>query len=208
MVQEAKNGEGHPKTRREPHRQAGAADEAQDEHNRHGHGERDPYDLIDDLCHVIPRTHFFVVAAPLLGNLDVLAVGSDLVPVHADFNAQAAVPQAHALLLPSEGMVGAGGAFVAFGLHKLEVAQVALHRVAQELFGNQARRGLIQIGAWGRFRDFVLEADHFAQIGWRVAMRNTFDAAGLYAFVISRLGDAPPTRASKPSLPRRERRSS
>jgi hypothetical protein len=24
-----------------------------------------------------------------------------------------------------------------------------------------------------------IEADHFAQIGWRVAMRRTFDAAGL-----------------------------
>ena len=42
VVQEAKNGEGHPKTRSEPHGQAGAADEAQDEHNRHGHRERDP----------------------------------------------------------------------------------------------------------------------------------------------------------------------
>ena len=60
-------------------------------------------------------------------------------------------------------MVGAGGAFVAFGLHKLEVAQVALHRVAQELFGDQARCGLVQVGAWGRFRDFVLEADHFTR---------------------------------------------
>jgi triacylglycerol lipase len=36
-----------------------------------------------------------------------------------------------------------------------------------------------------------IDADHFAQIGWRVAMRHTFDAAGLYAFVIARLGDAP-----------------
>jgi hypothetical protein len=42
-----------------------------------------------------------------------------------------------------------------------------------------------------------IEADHFAQIGWRVAMRQSFDAAGLYAFVIARLGDAPrPVRGS------------
>lgn len=34
-----------------------------------------------------------------------------------------------------------------------------------------------------------IEADHFAQIGWRVALRNSFDALGLYAFVVARLGD-------------------
>ncbi len=36
-----------------------------------------------------------------------------------------------------------------------------------------------------------IEADHFAQIGWRIGVRKTFDAAGLYAFVVARLGDAP-----------------
>ncbi len=36
-----------------------------------------------------------------------------------------------------------------------------------------------------------IEADHFAQIGWRLAPRNTFDALGLYAFIVARLGDAP-----------------
>lgn len=36
-----------------------------------------------------------------------------------------------------------------------------------------------------------IEADHFAQIGWRIGVRGTFDAAGLYAFLVARLGDTP-----------------
>jgi triacylglycerol lipase len=52
--------------------------------------------------------------------------------------------------------------------------------------------GLVPISSqyWGDTLAEI-EADHFAQIGWRVAMRHTFDAPGLYAFVIARLGDAP-----------------
>jgi triacylglycerol lipase len=52
--------------------------------------------------------------------------------------------------------------------------------------------GLVPIASqyWGETLAEI-EADHFAQIGWRVAMRNTFDAPGLYAFVVARLGDAP-----------------
>ena len=51
--------------------------------------------------------------------------------------------------------------------------------------------GLVPISSqyWGETLAEI-EADHFAQIGWRVAMRHTFDAPGLYAFVIARLGDA------------------
>jgi triacylglycerol lipase len=36
-----------------------------------------------------------------------------------------------------------------------------------------------------------IEADHFAQIGWHPPMRRSFDALGLYAFVVARLGDGP-----------------
>jgi triacylglycerol lipase len=52
--------------------------------------------------------------------------------------------------------------------------------------------GLVPVASqyWGETLAEI-EADHFAQIGWRVAVRHTFDAAGLYAFVIARLGDAP-----------------
>jgi hypothetical protein len=37
-----------------------------------------------------------------------------------------------------------------------------------------------------------IEADHFAQVGWRVGLWGTFDAAGLHAFIVARLGNAPP----------------
>jgi triacylglycerol lipase len=52
--------------------------------------------------------------------------------------------------------------------------------------------GLVPIASqyWGETLAEI-EADHFAQIGWRVTMRHTFDAPGLYAFVIARLGDVP-----------------
>jgi triacylglycerol lipase len=36
-----------------------------------------------------------------------------------------------------------------------------------------------------------IEADHWEQVGWRMAMRGTFDALGMYAYVIARLGDVP-----------------
>jgi triacylglycerol lipase len=56
--------------------------------------------------------------------------------------------------------------------------------------------GLVPIASqyWGETLAEI-EADHFAQIGWRVDVRTTFDAPGLYAFVIARLGDAPPAAA-------------
>jgi triacylglycerol lipase len=52
--------------------------------------------------------------------------------------------------------------------------------------------GLVPITSqyWGETLAEI-EADHFSQIGWRVAVRQSFDAPGLYAFVIARLGDAP-----------------
>lgn len=54
--------------------------------------------------------------------------------------------------------------------------------------------GLVPISSqyWGETLAEI-EADHFAQIGWRVGVRHTFDAPGLYAFVVARLGDAPAT---------------
>jgi triacylglycerol lipase len=60
--------------------------------------------------------------------------------------------------------------------------------------------GLVPVASqyWGETLAEI-EADHFAQIGWRVAVRHTFDAAGLYAFVVARLGDAPPGAAQRPS---------
>jgi triacylglycerol lipase len=52
--------------------------------------------------------------------------------------------------------------------------------------------GLVPVSSqfWGETLAEI-EADHFQQIGWRIAVRHTFDARGLYAFVVARLGDAP-----------------
>jgi triacylglycerol lipase len=52
--------------------------------------------------------------------------------------------------------------------------------------------GLVPIASqyWGETLAEI-EADHFEQVGWRMAMRGTFDALGMYAFIIARLGDAP-----------------
>jgi len=58
--------------------------------------------------------------------------------------------------------------------------------------------GLVPISSqyWGETLAEI-EADHFAQVGWRVSVRSTFDAAGLYAFIVARLGDAPKPIAKK-----------
>lgn len=55
--------------------------------------------------------------------------------------------------------------------------------------------GLVPIASqyWGETL-VEIEADHFEQIGWRLGRRGTFDALGMYAFVVARLG-AEPTRA-------------
>ncbi len=55
-----------------------------------------------------------------------------------------------------------------------------------------ANDGLVTLASqhWGEILAEI-EADHFAQIGWRVSIRRTFDALGLYAFVAARLADAP-----------------
>jgi triacylglycerol lipase len=51
--------------------------------------------------------------------------------------------------------------------------------------------GLVPISSqyWGETLAEI-EADHFAQVGWRMTMRGTFDALGLYSFIVARLGDA------------------
>jgi triacylglycerol lipase len=52
-----------------------------------------------------------------------------------------------------------------------------------------ANDGLVPMSSqyWGETLAEI-EADHFAQIGWRLTVRHTFDALGLYAYVVSRLG--------------------
>ncbi len=86
-------------------------------------------------------------------------------------------------------------ACVVGGMHRedsaVPLALVPAHNYLRRVAG--PNDGLVPIASqyWGETLAEI-EADHFAQIGWRVAMRNTFDAPGLYAFVIARLGDATP----------------
>jgi triacylglycerol lipase len=70
------------------------------------------------------------------------------------------------------------------------LALVPAHAFLRRAAG--ANDGLVPISSqyWGETLAEI-EADHFAQVGWRVGMRRTFDALGLYAFIVARLGDAP-----------------
>ena len=85
-------------------------------------------------------------------------------------------------------------ACVVGGLHKADsvvpLALVPAHAYLRKVSG--VNDGVVPVSSqyWGETLAEI-EADHFSQIGWRVAVRHTFDAAGLYAFVVARLGDVP-----------------
>jgi len=76
------------------------------------------------------------------------------------------------------------------GRTPVPLALVPAHAYLRRVAG--PNDGLVPIASqyWGETLAEI-EADHFSQIGWRVAMRHTFDAPGLYSFVIARLGDSP-----------------
>jgi hypothetical protein len=85
-------------------------------------------------------------------------------------------------------------ACVVGGMHRddsfVPLALVPAHAYLRRIAGSND--GLVPIASQYRGETLAeIEADHFAQIGWRVAVRKTFDAPGLYASVIARLGDAP-----------------
>lgn len=60
-----------------------------------------------------------------------------------------------------------------------------------------ANDGLVPVASqvWGEVLAEI-EADHFAQVGWRFTARSSFDATAMYAWVIARLGDVAPARAA------------
>jgi triacylglycerol lipase len=76
----------------------------------------------------------------------------------------------------------------------LPLALVPLHAYLRRTAG--ANDGLVPVASqyWGETLAEI-EADHFAQIGWRSG-RATFDALGLYAFIVARLGDVAGAPAS------------
>ncbi len=77
----------------------------------------------------------------------------------------------------------------------LSLALAPTHRYLRRVSG--ANDGLVPIASqyWGETLAEI-EADHFEQVGWRITMRGTFDALGMYAFVVARLGDAPQLAAA------------
>lgn len=77
----------------------------------------------------------------------------------------------------------------------LSLALAPTHAYLRRVSG--ANDGLVPISSqyWGDTL-VEIEADHFEQVGWRMAMRGTFDALGMYAFVVARLGDAPAIQAA------------
>jgi triacylglycerol lipase len=85
-------------------------------------------------------------------------------------------------------------ACVVGGMHRddsaVPLALIPAHAYLRRVAG--PNDGLVPIASqyWGETLAEI-EADHFAQIGWRVGVRHTFDAPGLYAFVVARLGDTP-----------------
>jgi triacylglycerol lipase len=72
----------------------------------------------------------------------------------------------------------------------LSLALAPTHAYLRRIAG--PNDGLVPIASqyWGETLAEI-ECDHWEQVGWRMAMRGTFDALGMYAFVIARLGDAP-----------------
>ncbi|HEX5059571.1 MAG TPA: alpha/beta fold hydrolase [Kofleriaceae bacterium] len=75
----------------------------------------------------------------------------------------------------------------------IALALSPIHAYLRRLAG--PNDGLVPISSqfWGETLAEI-EADHWQQVGWRMSMRGTFDALGMYAYIVSRLGDAPPKR--------------
>lgn len=84
-------------------------------------------------------------------------------------------------------------ACVVGGMHRpdsiIPLPLIAAHAYLKRVAGTND--GIVPVSSqyWGEVLAEI-EADHFAQVGWRVSVRGTFDALGLYAFLVARLGDA------------------
>jgi len=63
-----------------------------------------------------------------------------------------------------------------------------IHHYLRRVAG--ANDGLVPVASqyWGETLAEI-EADHWAQVGWRFTARSSFDAAALYAWIVARLGD-------------------
>jgi triacylglycerol lipase len=73
----------------------------------------------------------------------------------------------------------------------ISIALSPLHAYLRKVAG--ANDGLVPIASqfWGETLAEI-EADHWQQVGWRMTMRGSFDALGMYAYIVARLGDVKP----------------
>lgn len=57
--------------------------------------------------------------------------------------------------------------------------------------------GVVPIASqyWGEVLAEI-EADHWEQVGWRMTIRGTFDALGMYELIVTRLGEVPALKAA------------
>ena len=96
-------------------------------------------------------------------------------------------------------------ACVVGGMHRADsivpLPLIAAHAYLKRVAGTND--GIVPVSSqyWGEVLAEI-EADHFAQIGWRVSVRGTFDALGLYAFIVARLGDGPPIVVGQKPAPK------
>jgi hypothetical protein len=84
------------------------------------------------LCLVVFRAEAFVVARPLVGNLEILAVSADLVAEYGDGNAIGAVVDVEIALFPGEDAVGAMRPGDAGRFHEIERVELACARARRK----------------------------------------------------------------------------
>ena len=104
-----------------------------------------------------------VVALPLFGNLEVLAIAADLIAEHGDLEAVGGVVQLEIALFPGERAVHAMRAGHVGGLDEIQRGGVAAQARAQEVFRQRARLRGGGGGPCGIFGQFVFEARQLAE---------------------------------------------
>lgn len=144
-----------------------------------------------------PLADLAAAAGPLgLARKAIAALGVPLAAI--DWLSTSALAQFNAEIAD---VPGVRYACVVGGIHGPAALPIsAAHAYLQRVAGDND--GLVPVSSqyWGEPLAEI-EADHFQQIGWRIAVRHTFDAPGLYAFVVARLGDAPATAAALTDAP-------
>ncbi len=112
---------------------------AHDDDDQHADHEHQGDGGIDGGGDFVLGAQALVVARPLFGDLEVLAVAADLIAEDGDFQAVGGVVQLEIALLPGEGAVDAVGAGDVVGFDEVQRGGIAGEAGAQEVFGQRAR---------------------------------------------------------------------